>query len=929
MKKNYFAILTVFFAFFVNSQAQEIRYVKVNGTGDGTSWTAASCDIQAMSDQLVTLGGGEVWVAQGNYYPTHPANNGFTARHNTFLLKTNVKVYGGFPSIGTPLFVDRNCRAYQTILSGDLVKNDVLSGTTISTLSIGNTSDNVYHVVLSVGNTGKSLLDGFTIQGGCGVWANSSTYPVVNSLAINTQTGGGALLVNSTSTISNCVFTLNQGKGMGLASGFTVASSNVPNIINCQFIKNYSSSDGAGAVYLTGGNKGITQLTNCLIAENSSKSTSANTTSTIYLDGDCKIINTTIVNNYPGVSHLSFNYLFNNSIIFGGFTSGTNLVYLNDARQNTSLIEGSSVADLAIGGITANQVFTLISPNLGASNYTLKSGSPAFNVGTNSFNTTTIDLAGNSRINGTIDLGAYESTMVYVTTTNPSIASLDLTAAKDLTVSSAGELTIDAFCNVHNIIIESGGKVTLNDLVELNVNNISINSNAVGTGTFVDKSTTGLAVTGTVQQYLGSARNWYITPPVANATVPSGQTYYSYLEAGSNTGFIAPASLYWVAETQGAALDPRKGYIVQSAGETTLNFNGTLNTGNKSLQLTRTTGKLSAGFNLVANPYPSYLDWTMVSAANSGLLTTAWFRTKNNSGNYIFATVNVADPQNPTIVAVNPNTTISTLIPPMQAYWVRVSASGTTNYVVNNSMRKHIDDIGNKFKAPKQITQQLVRLQISNGTNADEAVILFNSNADNSFDMFDSPKMIINSASLPEIYTQIGSEKLVINGMKNITYNSQIPLGFSTLQANDFSISAKEISNLEAGTKVILIDKLNHSVETELTNATPYNFSAPITVATTKRFSLIFRAPGNTTGIANPEKLIAQVFVNAANQITIVAPEKSAFSIYDAVGRKVCESLTTTTNRTTVNSINGSGIFVVLVSENGRNYSTRVIINGK
>jgi len=410
MEKNYFAIIIIVFAFFVNSQAQEIRYVKVNGTGDGTSWAAASSDIQAMSDQLETLGGGEVWVAQGTYYPSHPLITGLSSNHNTFLLKNNVKVYGGFPSTGDPTFANRDSKTNETTLSGDFSKNDWTSGTTINDFSIGFTAsiEDAYHVVLSVGNTGSSLLDGFTIKNGRATWTGAN--PTYNGEVINTQTGGGALLMNSTSTISNCVFTLNQGKGMGLASGFTVASSNVPNIINCQFIKNYSSSDGAGAVYLTGGNKGITQLTNCLIAENSSKSTSANTTSTIYLDGDCKIINTTIVNNYPGVSHFSYNYLFNNSIVFGGFTSGTNLVYLNDARQNTSLIEGSSVADLAIGGITANQVFTLISPNLGASNYTLKSGSPAINVGTNSFNTTTIDLAGNSRIgNSTIDLGAYES----------------------------------------------------------------------------------------------------------------------------------------------------------------------------------------------------------------------------------------------------------------------------------------------------------------------------------------------------------------------------------------------------------------------------------------------------------------------------------------------------------------------------------------
>ncbi len=104
-------------------------------------------------------------------------------------------------------------------------------------------------------------------------------------------------------------------------------------------------------------------------------------------------------------------------------------------------------------------------------------------------------------------------------------------------------------------------------------------------------------------------------------------------------------------------------------------------------------------------------------------------------------------------------------------------------------------------------------------------------------------------------------------------YDTEIPLGFSTAQANDFSISTNEISNFEVGTKVILIDKQNPTVEKELTNGIVYNYNSPIT-ATTDRFSLLFRAPENTTGVDNTTILQAQVFVNAANQITIIAPEK-------------------------------------------------------
>ncbi|MCX6309202.1 MAG: T9SS type A sorting domain-containing protein, partial [Bacteroidia bacterium] len=487
----------------------------------------------------------------------------------------------------------------------------------------------------------------------------------------------------------------------------------------------------------------------------------------------------------------------------------------------------------------------------------------------------------------------------------------DQLANTTLTVSS-GEFVIDATKTVMSLTIAPGAKLTLSSGSLTATNGITLQSDATGTATFVDANNTApQAVSGTVQQYLGSAtaRNWYITPPVTGASVPSGQTYFSYDETGSNTDFSASGTAYWKPEAATSSLDSRKGYIVQTTGITTLNFSGTLNTGTQTpLTLTRTNSVSKPGFNLVANPYPSYLDWKLVSAENTGLLTTAWFRTKNNSGGYIFATVNVATPSSPVIVAVDPNTTITTKIPPMQAYWVRVNAVGSTTYTVNNLMRSHADNTGNKFKAPAsaQIKQPLLRLQVSNGTDADETVVLFNANATNGMDMFDSPKMSNNSASIPEIYTQVGNENLVINGMKEITYNTEIPIGFSTLTANDFSISANEVANFEAGTKVILIDKLNPTVETD-------------------RFSLLFRAPGTVTSAKNITKMNAQVFVNAANQITIIAPPKTTYSIFNAMGQKQNGNILGS-SKTTIENAFGAGVYFVELTVNGRREIQKVVI---
>jgi hypothetical protein len=302
-------------------------------------------------------------------------------------------------------------------------------------------------------------------------------------------------------------------------------------------------------------------------------------------------------------------------------------------------------------------------------------------------------------------------------------------------------------------------------------------------------------------------------------------------------------------------------------------------------------------------------------------MSTAWFRTKTAGGAYVFATVNAADTSSVIVVSNSANTTVTKYIPPMQAYWVRLNAASPTSYTVNNSMRSHADNGGNKMKAPKLSTQQLVRLQVSNAVTSDEAVVYFNANAADGYDNYDSPKMSNNSDSIPEIYTMAGTEKLVINGLNTVKYDTEIPLGFSTGTAGNFSILASDLTNFEAGTRVMLLDKLNPTIDTELTTGTAYNFSAPVTAASTNRFSLLFRAPGTTTGINNNEKLNAQVYVNATNQITIIAPEKASYSIYNAVGMLV-ENGKATGKLQTINSRLKTGMYIVKVA----NHSTRVII---
>jgi len=499
------------------------------------------------------------------------------------------------------------------------------------------------------------------------------------------------------------------------------------------------------------------------------------------------------------------------------------------------------------------------------------------------------------------------------------ISALTLTPVSDVAVAKDALLTINQLATINSLTVAAGGQVTNSNT--LNAGTLILNSNETdGTATYIDNGTTNVT-TAIANQYLGTTRNWYVSSPVVSTASSTSniEKYFEYIEAGNNndrTGQPAGSSAYWKGYTPGATfMEAGKGYIaLPSNPAASLQFSGTLNKGNINVTLS----KVGNGFNLIGNPYPSHLTWTLayVTSKAAQIEPTIWIRTNGGSSNstgWSFTTHNA-------LVGEIVPSWADVDIAPMQAFWVKAKATGTL-ILDNTLVRSH--NASNRLKAPaaKNTTRQRVRLQVSNGTATDEALIYFDAAASSTYDAYDSPKMFINTAPKPEISTKIGNEQLVINGMSEVPFDTEIPVGFSTLTAGYFSISRAELANFQQGTRILLKDKLYPATEFELTEGASYNFNADVTAASTDRFSLLFRAPGTSTGINDAAKLNAQVFVNATNQITIVSAEKCNYAIYNAVGQQV-ENGVTTAKQQTVNCKINTGVYVVKVN----NQSTRVII---
>lgn len=253
-----------------------VFYVDYAATGanDGMSWTDAYTDLQP----AIAVAGGddEIWVARGIYYPAVAGS----ARTSSFNLKTDLSLYGGFLP-GMDSVTNRDWRVYQTILNGDLGRND--------TANWGNRTDNAYSVV-RMETTPRALLDGFVIRGGnantddnitfinClggGVYANWATGMQIANCVLtdNSASGSGGVYIRRSagSLVTNCVFSGNRSTfadsdfGSGAIGGSADDGYHV-DIVDCAFTGNTTAHRG-GVLYSTHKLWSV-ELRNCLMVGN-------------------------------------------------------------------------------------------------------------------------------------------------------------------------------------------------------------------------------------------------------------------------------------------------------------------------------------------------------------------------------------------------------------------------------------------------------------------------------------------------------------------------------------------------------------------------------------------------------------------------------------------------------------------------------------
>jgi len=251
-----------------------------------------------------------------------------------------------------------------------------------------------------------------------------------------------------------------------------------------------------------------------------------------------------------------------------------------------------------------------------------------------------------------------------------------------------------------------------------------------------------------------------------------------------------------------------RGYIANYNTENpTNNFESTaLNAGNINITLEKSTTKAwdwAAGINLIGNPYPSGLDWSVVS--KSGIVTEFAAQTydlnKSGGAGYV---------------------TLEGTIAPGQAFFVQ-AVSDQAVLALQPSQQVHVTD--QSFMKQGDASDKLV-LRLSSGEYYDETKVFLNEASVPEHDFYDASKYFSFDPQVPQLYSHASDGwQLAINSIDAISESLVIPISIKVQGSGMMSIDLTETEGEFLGQTIILHDLLTN-IQHKLNEVPTYSFMA-------------------------------------------------------------------------------------------------------
>lgn len=380
----------------------------------------------------------------------------------------------------------------------------------------------------------------------------------------------------------------------------------------------------------------------------------------------------------------------------------------------------------------------------------------------------------------------------------------------DISVNNNNKVNVDSDISITgNLEINSG---TFNT----NGNDVTLISSSENTGMVIQENG---VVNGdlTFQRLIDNKSGYqYISSPIQGATIADINDDFSLIGLGGTVDDSPLPNVFFYDETiisshniegwmvpsnTAHPMTPGIGFAANINKGVTLDFTGTPNNGIVNIPLSFTDWGYDNenshcppdGWHLIGNPYPSTIDWNLVTLdKNMENAIYVWDPFYGRYNSYING------------VGTNGGTSI---IAPFQAFFVKTNS--TLTLTLDNSIRLLNEDSTTVFYRKRK--HPALRLKVTQGEKSDETVLYTCTGATKNFDRsLDACKIFSNNGESPELATSTNGKHYSINAFNteassedtiglilkpNTSGNYQIELSdacgdFS--QKNVFIIDAKE-----------------------------------------------------------------------------------------------------------------------------------------
>lgn len=823
----------------------------VSGSGGTTLFGGITVNIGNLQSNTVE-------IMTPSFSTFSPATAFLTLTNGTFKISSpcTVTAFSGNTTMGafTQLWVNHSGANVSTA-AGDLTLSGKIT-VSAGTLNIGTVADNS---LLSLGGmlsiTGGTLnvagrydranttaTSRFSISGG------TMNVPTVGS----TNTSRAPFMVSvpgSTFLQSGGTIVIQREGGTGAQNlGFDCSGGNI-NIVTGGTLQIGNSSTPVGQTMLIN----TVSPVGALLVFNTNAPVASLSTNALTVINNVTIMGGTLLAN-----NLNLTVGGNWSNTGGTYTPGTNTTTFNGTAAQ--LISKTTPPETFNHLAFSNGGTKSLGSNINCNNVTINAGA-TFDAGAGNY---TVNMRGNWSNAGTYN-GQASGLVNCNGTVAQTIGGTAVTNFRNLTIANAAGVSISSAQNLLGTLTLTSGVFTTTGQT------FTLVSDASGTARIA--AITGGNITGNIsmQRYMGgNITNWrQLGSAVTGGTLASwsddfvmsgfpGSQYpsfpfismYTYSEpvAGvKENGYIAATNI-------SNSIPARTGFFCY-IGPTPITVDITGPPGkfaqNFTLSYTATSGgAANDGWNMVANPYPSTIDWD----------AAGW--TKTNVANY----VQVWNPTNQQYASyttgVGGINGGSRYIPSSQAFWVH--ATGASPAMSIDETVKNATDQGFMRWTSQQLTGTL-RLHIDGNNYSDETLIHFEPSASLGFDPYDAYKFFSPADSIvPSISSVMNNEDYGINSIPTLSANISIPIRALAARNHPgtYTISRDTSMYIPQSMCVVLEDTYNGTM-TDLTGTLSYSFSLSDTTQAPRfllhlgvplsKSSLAVTCPGGSNGIAIAE----------------------------------------------------------------------------